>query len=120
MLVLLGVIFLSLGVIRVKENEPFDVALRRFKRHFARNAALDALRTELARLIAGEEHHTTGFFGEFFEHGTPFRVRDGAGARMVPERSTRVAPSGTLVPFRLGRMGLRRYPGRLGGRHEPG
>ena len=34
-------------------------------------AALDAFGTELARLIAGEEHDATGFFSELFEHGSP-------------------------------------------------
>ena len=85
---------------------------------------LDAFRTELAGLVAGKEHHPTGFFCKFLEHGTPFRGRDDIGAGMVPMQSPRVAPSAPLVPAcnvsERDRRARRRYPGRLGGQHEPG
>ncbi len=62
---------LGAGLLRLPEEPQQEVA------------ALDALRTELTRLVAGEEHHASGFFGEFFEHGTPFRVSCGSPLRMI-------------------------------------
>ena len=100
--VLLGVIFLSLGV---------RAEIRRSRRTLVWHAhpvqelgggllglpeepqqevaALDAFRTELAGFVAGEEHHPSGFFCEFFEHGSPLGVRlaprpgKGSGVRQI-------------------------------------
>jgi small subunit ribosomal protein S21 len=75
-----------MSTIKVKENEPFDVALRRFKRLVEKTGLLNDLRAR-----------------EFYEKPTWERKRKAAAAvkRTVSQIKKSNAPSKTLLKFNV-------------------